>query len=110
MESFYRVYQQLKPRISLTSLIPFLEICAKKNTIMSVENELYYIKVNMLGDHNIFVNIDYVEYFILIKKIVSNHLLLFKFKQISVHNISFVKYSVGRKKQGNKGKNTLSTI
>lgn len=38
-----------------------LEICAERNTRMSVENELYYIKVNMLGDHNLFENIDYVE-------------------------------------------------
>lgn len=38
-----------------------LEICAERNTRMSVENELYYIKVNILGDHNIFENIDYVE-------------------------------------------------
>lgn len=29
-----------------------IEICAERNTRMSVENELYYIKVNMLGDHN----------------------------------------------------------
>lgn len=61
MESFYRVYQLLKPCISIDNFNSLLEICAERNTRMSVENELYHIKVNMLGDHNIFENIDYVE-------------------------------------------------
>lgn len=62
MESFYRVHiSVVKTTYFINNSNSLLEICAERNTRMSVENELYYIKVNMLGDHNIFENIDYVE-------------------------------------------------
>lgn len=65
MVHLYGIILQSISAVKITYFInnfnSLLEICAERNTRMSVENELYYSQVNMLGDHNIFENIDYVE-------------------------------------------------
>lgn len=65
MVHLYGIILQSISAVKITYFInnfnSLLEICAQRNTRMSVENELYYSQVNMLGDHNIFENIDYVE-------------------------------------------------